>query len=578
MNELKKLYLQLNKYIKRYGVLIGVNFLMTILAGVTAAAPLALVNRLFDKGISGGSEKDILYAACSMIGLAVMGGFLIYLSTIFSGRISTGIYRDVINDMYVKIQSLDLKFFTEIKVGELMVRFTNDAQNINTMILNLFNLLSYVVQAVVLFSIAMYTDWKLTLSIVVITPILIQIVKKYAKKLKKAGKDRQEATGDLNSTLQETISGIKVIKAFATESYEKSKFKNLTNKLRVHSMNSIRYDAKSNSITEGLNYIIVALLLMFGGYRVIRGHGFTTGHFITVIGAISAMYTPAKRSVGTINNINNNSSAIERVFEIMKLEPEIINGENPVKFDTFKQDIELSNVFFSYNDDEDYVLKDINLYVKKGETVALVGNSGGGKTTIANLIPRFYDVSKGSIKVDGIDVRDYEIKSLRRNIGIVPQETFLFGGSIKENIRYGNRHATDDEIIRAAKMANAHEFIVKLSDSYETEIGERGVLLSGGQKQRIAIARAILENPQILILDEATSALDNESEKLVQEALEKLMLEKTTFIIAHRLSTVINSDKIVVLQKGEIKEMGTHHELIAKNGIYKSLYERNFED
>lgn len=335
---------------------------------------------------------------------------------------------------------------------------------------------------------------------------------------------------------------------------------------------------KSNSITEGLNYIIVALLLMFGGYRVIRGHGFTTGHFITVIGAISAMYTPAKRSVGTINNINNNSSAIERVFEIMKLEPEIINGENPVKFDTFKRDIELSNVFFSYNDDEDYVLKDINLYVKKGETVALVGNSGGGKTTIANLIPRFYDVSKGSIKVDGIDVRDYEIKSLRRNIGIVPQETFLFGGSIKENIRYGNRHATDDEIIRAAKMANAHEFIVKLSDSYETEIGERGVLLSGGQKQRIAIARAILENPQILILDEATSALDNESEKLVQEALEKLMLEKTTFIIAHRLSTVINSDKIVVLQKGEIKEMGTHHELIAKNGIYKSLYERNFED
>ena len=578
MNELKKLYLQLNKYIKRYGVLIGVNFLMTILAGVTAAAPLALVNRLFDKGISGGSEKDILYAACSMIGLAVMGGFLIYLSTIFSGRISTGIYRDVINDMYVKIQSLDLKFFTEIKVGELMVRFTNDAQNINTMILNLFNLLSYVVQAVVLFSIAMYTDWKLTLSIVVITPILIQIVKKYAKKLKKAGKDRQEATGDLNSTLQETISGIKVIKAFATESYEKSKFKNLTNKLRVHSMNSIRYDAKSNSITEGLNYIIVALLLMFGGYRVIRGHGFTTGHFITVIGAISAMYTPAKRSVGTINNINNNSSAIERVFEIMKLEPEIINGENPVKFDTFKRDIELSNVFFSYNDDEDYVLKDINLYVKKGETVALVGNSGGGKTTIANLIPRFYDVSKGSIKVDGIDVRDYEIKSLRRYIGIVPQETFLFGGSIKENIRYGNRHATDDEIIRAAKMANAHEFIVKLSDSYETEIGERGVLLSGGQKQRIAIARAILENPQILILDEATSALDNESEKLVQEALEKLMLEKTTFIIAHRLSTVINSDKIVVLQKGEIKEMGTHHELIAKNGIYKSLYERNFED
>lgn len=578
MNELKKLYSQLSKYMKRYRILILSNFVMTIFAGASAAAPLALINRLFDKGISGNSEKDILYAAFSMIGLAIISGFLIYLSTIFSGRISTGIYRDVINDMYMKIQSLDLKFFTEIKVGELMVRFTNDAQNINTMIINLFNLLSYTVQAVVLFGIALYTDWKLTLSIIIIAPILIQIVKKYAKKLKKAGKDRQEATGDLNSTLQETISGIKVIKAFATEGYEKSKFKNLTSKLRVHSMNSIKYDAKSNSITEGLNYIIVALLLMFGGYRVIRGHGFTTGHFITVIGAISAMYTPAKRTIGTINNINNNTPAIERVFEIMRLTPLIVNSDNPVKFNVFNQDIKLSNVYFSYNEDEDYVLKNINLHVKKGETVALVGNSGGGKTTIANLIPRFYDVDKGSIEIDGIDVRKYEIKSLRRNIGIVPQETFLFGGSIKENIRYGNRQASDEDIVNAAKMANAHGFIENLAEGYETEIGERGVLLSGGQKQRIAIARAILENPQILILDEATSALDNESEKLVQEALEKLMQDKTTFIIAHRLSTVINSDKIVVLQKGEIKETGTHHELIAQNGIYKSLYERNFEE
>lgn len=577
MSELKKIYKELELYIKRYRILIMANIVMSILAGAVAVSPLGLINRLFDKGISGNSEKDILYAAGAMIALAILGGLLIYISTIFSGKISTGIYRDVINDMYSKIQSLDLQFFSEMKVGELMVRFTNDAQNINTMILNLFNLVSYGIQVVVLFGIALYTDWKLTLSVVIVAPVLIQIVKKYAKKLKNAGRSRQEATGDLNSRLQETISGIKVIKAFATESYEKSKFKNLTNKLRLHSMNSIKYDAKSNSITEGLNYIIVALLLMFGGYRVIRGHGFTTGDFITVIGSISAMYTPAKRAIGTLNNINNNSSAIERVFEIMELQPEIVNSENPVIFEKFNKDVILSDLYFSYSENE-YVLKNINLEVKKGETVALVGNSGGGKTTIANLIPRFFDVTKGSIKIDGIDIRNYEISSLRRNIGIVPQETFLFGGTVKENIRYGNRHATDDEIINASKMANAHEFIVNLSDSYETEIGERGVMLSGGQKQRIAIARAILENPQILILDEATSALDNESEKLVQDALEKLMKEKTTFIIAHRLSTVINSDKIVVLQKGEIREIGTHHELIAKNGIYKSLYERSFED
>lgn len=577
MQELKKIFLQLKKYIKRYAVIIGINIVISICAGAISVSPLMLIQRLFDKGITGNSEKDIMYAAGAMIGLAVIGGFLVYFSTYLSGRISTGVYKDTIDDMYSKIQSLDLKFFSEMKVGELMVRFTNDAQNINTMILNLFNLVSYAVQVVVLFGIALFVDWKLTLSVTLIAPVLIQIVKKYAKKLKQAGKNRQETSGELNSRLQETISGIKVIKAFATENYEKSKFKNLSSKLRLYSLNSIKYDAKSSSISEGLNYIIVALLLLFGGFRVIRGHNFTTGDFIAVIGSISAMYTPAKRAIGTFNNINNNSSAIERVFEIMRLEPEIVNSENPVKFEKFKQDIVLSNMSFYYNEGET-VLKDINLDVKRGETVALVGNSGGGKTTIANLIPRFYDVTSGSIKIDGIDIRDYELESLRRNIGIVPQETFLFSGSIKENIKYGNRHATDEEIINAAKMANAHEFIEKLSESYDTEIGERGILLSGGQKQRIAIARAILENPEILILDEATSALDNESEKLVQEALEKLMKEKTTFIIAHRLSTVINSDKIVVLQRGEIKETGTHQELINKNGIYKSLYERNFEE
>lgn len=577
MQELKKLFLQLKKYIKKYAPLIGINILISILAGAVTVSPLMLVQRLFDKGITGSSEKDIIYAASAMIGLAIAGGLLVYGSTYLSGKISTGIYKDTIDDMYSKVQTLDLKFFSEMKVGELMVRFTNDAQNINTMILNLFNLVSYGVQVIVLLGITLFVDWKLTLAVTLVTPILIQVVKKYAKKLKQAGKSRQETSGELNSRLQETISGIKVIKAFATENYEKSKFKNLSSKLRLHSLESIKYDAKSGSISEALNYIIVALLLLFGGFRVIRGHGFTTGDFITVIGSISAMYTPAKRAIGTFNNINNNSSAIDRVFEIMSLESYIVDKENPVKFEEFKKDIVLSDVSFYYNKGE-MVLKDINLNVKLGETVALVGNSGGGKTTIANLIPRFYDVISGSIKIDGVDIKDYELESLRRNIGIVPQETFLFSGSIKENIKYGNRHATDEEIINASKMANAHEFIEKLADAYETEIGERGVLLSGGQKQRIAIARAILENPEILILDEATSALDNESEKLVQDALEKLMEKKTTFIIAHRLSTVINSDKIAVLQRGEIKEIGTHQELMDKNGIYRSLYERNFEE
>ena len=271
------------------------------------------------------------------------------------------------------------------------------------------------------------------------------------------------------------------------------------------------------------------------------------------------------------------SKNTKRVSEILEEVPAIVNKKDCIKFENFARDITFENVDFKYKDSNEKILKNINLDVKKGETIAFVGNSGGGKSTLVNLIPRFFDVSGGSLKIDGIDIRDYEIKSLRKAIGIVPQETFLFSGTILSNIKYSRQNATFEEIVEAAKQANAHEFIENLSDGYNTEIGERGVKLSGGQKQRIAIARAILENPQILILDEATSALDNESEKLVQDALEKLMDGKTTFVIAHRLTTIENSNKIVVIQKGEIKEVGNHNELLNKNGIYKALYNKNFD-
>jgi lipid A export ATP-binding/permease protein msbA len=328
---------------------------------------------------------------------------------------------------------------------------------------------------------------------------------------------------------------------------------------------------------EAMNYIIIALLLMFSGYRVLRAKNFTPGDFITIVGAISSMYTPARRAMTRFNSISANISSITRVSEILEEVPAIVNKKDCIKFENFARDITFENVDFKYKDSNEKILKNINLDVKKGETIAFVGNSGGGKSTLVNLIPRFFDVSGGSLKIDGIDIRDYEIKSLRKAIGIVPQETFLFSGTILSNIKYSRQNATFEEIVEAAKQANAHEFIENLSDGYNTEIGERGVKLSGGQKQRIAIARAILENPQILILDEATSALDNESEKLVQDALEKLMDGKTTFVIAHRLTTIENSNKIVVIQKGEIKEVGNHNELLNKNGIYKALYNKNFD-
>ena len=569
---------KLKKYVKKYYILIILNILLALVSSAVSATPVTLIKRLFDRGIQGKDEKDILYAAGGMILLSVLGAFIVYWTTILSGKISSSIYKNIVDDLYVKIQSLDMEYFSTTKVGELMTKVLNDPANVNTFILEFFEFLKYVFTAISYLVIAIRIDWKLTLGMFIVAPILMTTVKKYSKKLKKSGKERQEATGTLNSKLQETLSGIRVIRAFATEKQEIHNFKKISLELKKVVMKTVGYNAKSNSVSEALNYVMMAILLLFGGYRILRGRVFTTGDFLTIMSAIGSMYTPVRRSANIYNSLSTNIPSIGRIFEILDVVPEIADAPDCVNFEEFKSDITFENADFSYKDSDEKVLKNINLVAKKGETVALVGNSGGGKSTLVNLIPRFFDVTGGKITIDGIDVKNYKIKSLRKKIGIVPQETFLFGGTILENIRYANQNASVEEVIEAAKKANAHEFIEKLEQGYETEIGERGIKLSGGQKQRISIARAILENPQILILDEATSALDNESEQLVQDALEKLMKGKTTFVIAHRLSTIINSDKIVVIQQGEIRETGTHEELLNKDGIYKSLYNKSFKN
>ena len=569
---------KLKKYVKKYYILIILNILLALVSSAVSATPVTLIKRLFDRGIQGKDEKDILYAAGGMILLSVLGAFLVYWTTILSGKISSSIYKNIVDDLYVKIQSLDMEYFSTTKVGELMTKVLNDPANVNTFILEFFEFLKYVFTAISYLVIAIRIDWKLTLGMFIVAPILMTTVKKYSKKLKKSGKERQEATGTLNSKLQETLSGIRVIRAFATEKQEIRNFKKISLELKKVVMKTVGYNAKSNSVSEALNYVMMAILLLFGGYRILRGRVFTTGDFLTIMSAIGSMYTPVRRSANIYNSLSTNIPSIGRIFEILDVVPEIADAPDCVNFEEFKSDITFENADFSYKDSDEKVLKNINLVAKKGETVALVGNSGGGKSTLVNLIPRFFDVTGGKITIDGVDVKNYKIKSLRKKIGIVPQETFLFGGTILENIRYANQNASVEEVIEAAKKANAHEFIEKLEQGYETEIGERGIKLSGGQKQRISIARAILENPQILILDEATSALDNESEQLVQDALEKLMKGKTTFVIAHRLSTIINSDKIIVIQQGEIRETGTHEELLDKDGIYKSLYNKSFKN
>ncbi|WP_369711068.1 ABC transporter ATP-binding protein [Leptotrichia sp. HSP-334] len=572
-NSIKKL----RKYMKRYSIPIFLNILLAIISSAVSSAPLALIKRLFDKGIIESNEKDILYAAGSMILLAIIGAVLVYWNTVFSALISASIYKNIVDDIYIKIQKLDMEYFSSAKIGELMTKVVTDPNNINSVIKETFNMIPEIFKVVICFGLALSIDWKLTLGILIVAPVLITVVKKYSKKLKRSGKKRQEAMGVINSKLQESLSGIRVIKAFAMEQEEIRDFRIKNTKLKRIAIQTAKYNARSSAVSEALNYIMIAGLLLAGGYRVLRGHDFTPGDFVAIMGAISSMYAPIRRAITRFNEISVDIPSVGRVFEILEEEPKIIDNENKILFQYFSDNITFENVDFKYKDSEERILKNINLTVKKGETVAFVGNSGGGKSTLVNLIPRFFDVSSGVIKIDGVDIKDYDVKSLRKNIGIVPQETFLFSGTILQNIKYGKRDATFDEIKEAAKKANAHDFIENLEEGYNTEIGERGVKLSGGQKQRIAIARAILENPQILILDEATSALDNESEKLVQDALEKLMENKTTFVIAHRLTTIENSDKIVVLQQGEIKEIGTHTELLEKNGLYRSLYNKNFD-
>ncbi len=569
---------KLRKYTKKYSLLIILNMLLAMVSSAVSSSPMALVKRLFDKGIIGGSEKDILYAAGAMIMLAVVGAVLVYWNTIFSTIISSSIYKNIVDDVYIKVQEMDMEYFSGTKIGELMTKVMNDPGNINTLIIETFQMMSEVFRAIICLGIALYVDWKLTLGVLVVAPILMTAVRKYSKKLKSSGEEKQEAIGSLNSKLQETLSGIRVIKAFSMEKNEIRSFKKRSLELKKVEMKTARYNAKSSSISEAVNYIMIAILLLFGGFRAIRGHEFTAGDFVTIVGAIASMYTPIRRAISRYNIINVNLPSVGRVFEIIETLPQIVNREDSIKFEEFKEKIEFKNIEFSYRDSQEKILKGISLKVNKGETVAFVGNSGGGKSTIVNLIPRFFDVSSGSIEIDGINIKDYDLKTLRKKIGIVPQETFLFAGTIMSNIKYGKSTATMEEIIEAAQQANAHKFIEKLENGYETEIGERGVKLSGGQKQRIAIARAILENPQILILDEATSALDNESERLVQDALEKLMKGKTTFVIAHRLSTIENSDKIAVIQQGELKELGRHNELLDQGGIYSSLYNKSFKN
>ena len=490
--------------------------------------------------------------------------------------VGENVIKDLRNDLYNRIQDLPIAFFHKEQTGVLMSRITNDVNIIKAMVStavtgSLKDSFSIVGLTFVIF----YRDWKMALIAFVVLPIAFFPVVEFGRRVRRISTGWQEAMADLNSFLHETFAGNKIVKAFGMESYEKKRFFDKTLDLFKLEMKAVIARSLSSPIMEFLGGLGIAFIIWYGGYKVITGSS-TAGTFFSFMAAVLMLYDPVKKLSGLNNAVQQGLSAADRVFDIIEMESDIKERKDPITIKRGPHRVTFENVFFKY--DDVMVLKDINLDVKAGDVLALVGMSGGGKTSLVNLIPRFYDVTRGAIRIDGTDIRDVSISSLRDQMGIVTQEPILFNDSIRNNIAYGKRNATDKEIIKAAEAAYAYDFIQNFPNKFDTNIGELGGRLSGGEKQRICIARALLKDAPILILDEATSSLDAEAEMLVQKALENLMKGRTTFVIAHRLSTIDYADRIVVIVNGRVKEEGKQEELISMRGEFFKLYQMQYSN
>ena len=562
-------------YLRPYLFLSIMVTLLSIVIGLSVAAPAMITKFLVDRVLIEKDLEMLLFITIAMIVITVFKGIGMYFRIYITAKISNGIVKNVREDLYQHAVKMSLSFYSTNRTGQVMSRFTNDVDAMNQLIQTFFNNISKFVTINILFTRVFYLDYGLGIVVIIIFPLIGNIMKKYSKKLHKTGKEMQNKIGNINSVLQESITGIRVIKAFGTEKNEIDKFDNENEGYYRAITKNKRIDAKVKPLVEGINSIITALVLFYGGYRVINSTGFTSGDLMSFLTSLGLMYDPVKNLTNANTSIQTKLPAAERIMEILDIEAEDLEKGSVIE--NIDGAIEFKDIYFKYDKSEEQTIKGVSFKAEKGEVIALVGSSGSGKSTLVNLIPRFFDLDSGEILIDGKSIKDLKISSLRSHIGIVPQDTFLFKGTIAYNIGYGNEDVTKEEIIEAAKMANAYNFIMDMPDGFDTEVGERGVLISGGQKQRLSIARALLKDPSILILDEATSALDIESERLVQDALNKLMKNRTTFVIAHRLSTIINADKILVMEKGDIIERGSHEELLEFGGKYKDLYKTQFD-
>jgi len=550
---------------------------------VTQSAPLALnaqsliqnfyyiISQLI---IHRGKEQALIFICIVVVVFILLRNVFRYLAMYYMAPIRNGALKDIWNDIYLKVLHLPLAYFTEKKKGDLLARATNDVHVIEISIMNSLELLFRDPLNIIIFLITLFViSPSLTLMVLVMLPLTGLLIGRIASQLRKQSGLVQKKMGNILSIFEETISSLRIIKAFNASEVAFDKFTKFNQSYNRLMTSIYRKGDLSSPLSEFLGVIVMVVIMWFGGKLVLSStHSLDPSVFIAYIAIFSQLITPAKSFTTAYYNVQRGIASADRIMEILDADEQIFEKQNPQSIKDFKQTIEFRNVDFSYNNN-DKILNNINLTVPKGKTIALVGPSGSGKTSLVNLLPRFYDCTGGDILIDGISILDLGIISLRDLMGIVTQETILFNDTISNNIAFGMKNVTEEQIIHAAKIANAHEFIMNMDNGYLSYVGDRGGKLSGGQKQRISIARAVLKNPQILILDEATSALDTESEKLVQDAIIKLMENRTSFVISHRLSTIQYADEIIVLNEGKIIEQGKHSELLAINGMYKKLYD-----
>lgn len=561
------------KYSFKYKKWLFGTLLLSVISSAMGAVPAWLSKYLVDDVLISKNGKMMVVVGGGIFLTTMIKALSAYYAETTSVYLSEKIRREVKIDIFKHLEHLPMSFFTQNKLGDIMARLSGDSSSLGRIGFLLFDMVREII-AVSAFLIRMFQlDITLSFIALIVAPAIFGMVKKYTRKMKRSGKERQDTIGEATAFMQESLAGIQVIKGFNKIDKIIENYEDVTETEMQKIYRAAKIKAKISPINEILTALMLVMIAAYGGYAIIYLKDFTPGDLISFLTAAGLMQQPLKRFIRRNSELYEIIPSGDRVMEIFKVKPEVdCFIEEPKKFSGEVDSIEFKNVGFTYPNSETKVLKDVSFSVKKGEVVAFVGSSGSGKTTIVNLLPRFYDIEEGNIEINGIDVREYSLKQYRQYIGMVPQDTFLFSGTIADNIGFGKEGVSFEEIVEASKMANAYNFIKDLEKGFDTEVGERGVLLSGGQKQRIAIARALIQNPAIMILDEATSALDTESEKLVQEALDKLMVGRTTFVIAHRLSTIISADKIVVMEKGEVKEIGKHEELLAKNGLYAKLY------